>query len=415
MHDYLHYCLRQFNRSTRWNDDNQYSNLSAASRAILDFTPPNGFTFLVSKAPTAYFKSSYLLQTYPLFSGSLGYLFTSEELNLAKPVLSTSLANDKVGTSTSPLETTPNSALPQAGPDSTNLLRSLARDATRLDQDDVLGGLLGTCQVGAWNPVLHQPSPEPPLKTAGQYLLCGKVFIPTWRIEALFSRQLTRRTRFLTASVNQRGGTDGEFLAQLQYDCTKWCTELSLSAPSSLLGLRGLYNFGAVHENPTLTDLRANPGRICVGGELYYSTEASTGGLSVGIRYRTLFPKTAEFTCVTNPVMGHVSTAYTASITPTCIMSNRFDFNVYSLHSDLTTGVEWHNSPTSIVKASASATNGLMLALNCRYRKVLLSMGATLGYDSLKRYGRQMTGMSAGAVGPSSPLRSLGVHVQFFS
>ncbi|RKP34578.1 hypothetical protein BJ085DRAFT_21380 [Dimargaris cristalligena] len=368
MHDFMPYCLRQFNRSSRWNDDNQYSNLSAASRSILDFTPPAGFTFYVSKAPSSFFKSSYRLQTFPLFSGSLGYLFTSEELDLRRTYCGNQEPATEDAASSTAAGTASNSTPAFAGsPSSTN------------------------------------------------YLLCGQVFLPTNRIEALYSRRFTRRTQFLAASAQHRDPANNELLAQLQYDCSKWCTELSYTFPGSLVGWRGLYNFGPVPENPTLEDQRAHPGRVSIGGELYFSTADNNGGLSVGARYRTLVPQTAEFTCVTNPVMGHLSTAYTMSITPRCIMSSRFDFNFYSLFSDLAAGIEWQSSEESLIKASVNTSQGVVLGFDCRYRKILLSVGATLSHDSFKR-GRRDGRMPADLSMPhGSPLKSLGIHVQFFS
>ncbi|KAJ1986076.1 Mitochondrial distribution and morphology protein 10 [Dimargaris cristalligena] len=403
MHDFMPYCLRQFNRSSRWNDDNQYSNLSAASRSILDFTPPAGFTFYVSKAPSSFFKSSYRLQTFPLFSGSLGYLFTSEELDLRRTYCGNQEPATEDAASSTAAGTASNSTPAFAGsPSSTNVNDSLLSQfhnqaPAPSDSSAVLKGLLGTCQVGAWNPVLFSPPQDP------------------FTNQALYSRRFTRRTQFLAASAQHRDPANNELLAQLQYDCSKWCTELSYTFPGSLVGWRGLYNFGPVPENPTLEDQRAHPGRVSIGGELYFSTADNNGGLSVGARYRTLVPQTAEFTCVTNPVMGHLSTAYTMSITPRCIMSSRFDFNFYSLFSDLAAGIEWQSSEESLIKASVNTSQGVVLGFDCRYRKILLSVGATLSHDSFKR-GRRDGRMPADLSMPhGSPLKSLGIHVQFFS
>ncbi|KAJ1653342.1 Mitochondrial distribution and morphology protein 10 [Dispira simplex] len=399
MHDFISYCLRQFNRSTHWNDDNQYSNLSAASRAILDFTPADGFTFHLAKATTPLFKSSYRLQTFPLSSGSIGYLFTSRPQHLTQTAVHLDRALERIR---------PVGSLDEIG---------RAQTPPNFPEHAVLRGLLGICQVGAWNPMLYQTSVDRSSPLQGHYLLCSQLFLPSGRVEGLYARRLSPRTQFLAVSVSSPTSQSSEMLTQWQYDCSKWCAELSFSTPDYLFGMRGLYNFGAVPEEPAIEDLRSNPGHMCVGGEVYFSTKQQSGGLSVGFRHRTLFPKAAELTCVTNPVMGHISSAYTASITSDCIMSTRFDFNVYSFYSDLTTGIEWHNSRDSIVKVSLSTAHGLTMGLDCRYRKILLSFGASLG--SQHAGGRPTVGttLPSSTAIPSltSPLRSLGVHVQFFS
>ncbi|KAJ1970908.1 Mitochondrial distribution and morphology protein 10 [Dimargaris xerosporica] len=461
MHDFLYYCLRQFNRSTRWNDDNQYSNLGAASRTILDFTPPQGFTFYLSKAPTSYFKSSYRLQTFPLSSGSLGYVFTSRELDLA-PHAARSASLPKL---TSPL-------MPGAVRNAVGAADSLQRAAANQIQEDpirhhdqqnaVLEGLLGACEVGAWNPILSLSAhPNSKANSTGHYLVCGQLFLPARRFEALYLRRLSPRTQFVMATVSSRLFGESETMMQLQYDCAKWCTELSYSATDNLFGLRGLYNLGAVSEHHRLpisqsmdptngTHSSEDPHPVsgfAVGGELYLSqsgSNKSSGGLSVGVRHRTLLPRMAELTCIANPIMGHLAAAYTATVydnhslnrpetSESVIMSTRFNFNFYSLYSDLALGMEWRNSHNSLIRASISTSNGVSIGFDCRYRKVLLSVGANVGFSQpparASNGGSGSSGDAAGALGmgstsalplgspvvPGSPFRSIGINLQFFA
>jgi len=46
-------------------------------------------------------------------------------------------------------------------------------------------------------------------------------------------------------------------------------------------------------------------------------------------------------TCLFNPMLGHISTAYTAKISRDLALSTRFDFNVYSFESEWTMGAEY--------------------------------------------------------------------------
>jgi mitochondrial distribution and morphology protein 10 len=46
-------------------------------------------------------------------------------------------------------------------------------------------------------------------------------------------------------------------------------------------------------------------------------------------------------TALFNPMMGHMSGAYSARVSRNLSLSTRFDFNVYSYHSEWTMGAEW--------------------------------------------------------------------------
>ncbi|CAO3682275.1 unnamed protein product [Rhizopus stolonifer] len=82
MYDFMEYCLKQFYQSSHWNEENQYSNLCSWSRALLNFHTPKGLSLIVSKLPTPHFKPSYTLTALPTLNGSLGYLYTSQSLDI---------------------------------------------------------------------------------------------------------------------------------------------------------------------------------------------------------------------------------------------------------------------------------------------------------------------------------------------
>ncbi len=46
-------------------------------------------------------------------------------------------------------------------------------------------------------------------------------------------------------------------------------------------------------------------------------------------------------TAIFNPMMGHISSAYSARVSRDLSLCSRFDFNVYSYESDWTMGAEW--------------------------------------------------------------------------
>lgn len=50
--------------------------------AILDFNVPRGLSLSISKAPNSLFSTSYTMNALPSLNGSLGYIFTSCELDI---------------------------------------------------------------------------------------------------------------------------------------------------------------------------------------------------------------------------------------------------------------------------------------------------------------------------------------------
>jgi distribution and morphology protein 10 len=50
--------------------------------AILDFNVPRGLHLSISKSPNALFSTSYSMNAMPSLNGSVGYIFTSCELNI---------------------------------------------------------------------------------------------------------------------------------------------------------------------------------------------------------------------------------------------------------------------------------------------------------------------------------------------
>jgi distribution and morphology protein 10 len=181
----------------------------------------------------------------------------------------------------------------------------------------------------------------------------------------------------------------------VQHDVGKWCTEYSWSAEDEMWGIKFLHNFGRlgslsdiVDEGGTRRGLKrvdeeepvegGLKGRVSIGGELYFSAkEKSAGGecsvnitnvlctkkqkfttVSTGIRFTTLpdapsqtsgSPSASQshrsppttITALFNPMLGHISAAYTAKVCRDLALSSRFEFNVYSFESEWTMGAEW--------------------------------------------------------------------------
>lgn len=98
MHPFASYVLRSYYKATGWNEDNLYANLTRSSSgmylscglhnvlksqtAILDFNIPRGLHLSVSKSPNPLFSTSYSMNAMPSLNGSVGYIFTSCDLDV---------------------------------------------------------------------------------------------------------------------------------------------------------------------------------------------------------------------------------------------------------------------------------------------------------------------------------------------
>ena len=202
-------------------------------------------------------------------------------------------------------------------------------------------------------------------------LLYGRLYLPASHLEALYLRRLSPTSQLKISCVSSSAlKSGGSILFLLQRDVGKYSTEYLYSTDSALLGVRGLYNFGADPReglaSPEAAELlKAEPssgaiatggvdvlagtkgveakGRFSAGAEVYYGLLNKSGGMSTGIRFTTLpshtgFPYTMTLTL--NPLMGNLSSMYAVKASPSLALCSRFDFNVYSYESEFQVGME---------------------------------------------------------------------------
>lgn len=89
---------------------------------------------------------------------------------------------------------------------------------------------------------------------------------------------------------------------------------------------------------------------VCASLTLF---EADVNPVSTGLRFTTIPPSApplpnpppvsppTTLTLLYNPLIGYISSAYSAQIAPSVALSSRFGVNVYSYESDLCIGGEW--------------------------------------------------------------------------
>lgn len=230
------------------------------------------------------------------------------------------------------------------------------------------------------------------------YLLYGRLYAPSPRLDALYVHRLSRTFQSIVtlisvpspisappltwqsnddssaAAANSPSGTAGR-LSELEFkllqDTGRWSTEYSYAVGDGMWGARGLYNFGKSGSGDVAegVDSRREPrervvdeeeemstglkGRWSTGGEVYFSAQERSAGVSTGVRFSTLpEPKASSsagpsqppttITATLNPIMGQFSTAYCVKTSPDSALGSRFDFNLYSYDADVTVGGEWY-------------------------------------------------------------------------
>ncbi|KAI0796586.1 mitochondrial distribution and morphology protein 10 [Abortiporus biennis] len=449
MYPFASYVLRSYYQSTGWNEDNLYANLTRSSNAILDFTVPRGLHFSISKSPNPLFKTSYSMNALPSLNGSIGYIFTSCDLDIKNSY--DVRVKDMVD-------------------------RFKVYDQPRRPEGKEEEWLAGE------------------RVNTRDYLLYGRLYIPTGRLDALYSTRLSPTLQAMVAAISDprsslganersRGGNiaSSNVMFSLQHDTGKWCTEYTWSAEDGMWGVRCLHNFGKLwtpgnvsddsHSGSSKTSWEKRvdeedamegglKGRISAGAEFYLSAKEKSAGVSAGIRFTTLpdatppshqvpssstshIPSPSQppttITALFNPMLGHISGAYAARVSRDLSLCSRFDFNVYSYESEWTMGAEWWtrrsktknmfpnpeetlevpstSSPLialpspppdvsnandgeiqGVVKARVSTTTDVSLMWEGRIRNLLVSLGVVSNLSSRAK-----------------PIKAIGLELSYFS
>ncbi|GAA5993872.1 hypothetical protein JCM5350_006828 [Sporobolomyces pararoseus] len=329
----------------------------------------------------------------PLLAGQLGYLFSSA------PLSKTSTRRDKSGQDRIDFKRVLQSfgtevSIPER-PELREDVRPTWKSGERIDKSDYL--LYGR---------LYAPSPRLDglyvhrISTTTQ-LLVSLITVPSptppitlsWQNDdPSLSTSATSASNANAANSNSSSASGtasrlSELELKLQQDTGRWSTEYSYAVGDGMWGARGLYNFGkwgkGIHHpsqtnSPTSSDSTSTTttttttaastmssregviddeegetstglkGRWSAGGEVYFSAQERSAGISTGLRFSTI-PESVggpsqpptTVTATLNPIMGQLSTAYSVQTSRDSSLASRFDFNMYSYDADLTVGGEW--------------------------------------------------------------------------
>ncbi|ORX37034.1 hypothetical protein BD324DRAFT_579492 [Kockovaella imperatae] len=434
--------LRDYYRAIGWNEDNSYSQLTRSSSAdawtsFRDFQIPASLILQLANSPTPVFFTSYSLDALPQLNGAISYITTSRPLIGPSRSIPFRHVVERFRVFPPPRRPLPKDEVWLRGK------RIEGRDYllySRLHLPSLhLSGLATTRitpTLQAHLAFLSQPAPPMP-RSNGAY--------------SSHARQPSE-----PPSPAPSSSTPGNVLLSLQHDTGRYSGEYTYSAQDGMFGLRGLYNFGWHGDNETRErigkvgkgDRRVDEeemmegglrGRFSAGGEVYFSAKQRSFGISTGLRFTTLPPlppspgppppsPPTTLTLLYNPLIGFVSSAYSAQVSPTVALSSRFGVNVYSYESDFSFGGEWWigrrrgkrdltemknvldmpdmkiHEPgmgadrDGVVKARVSGNWSIALLYEARIRNCLVSVGVISDVLSRQR-----------------PIRSVGLELQYFS
>ncbi|BGP12514.1 hypothetical protein JCM10213_007642 [Rhodosporidiobolus nylandii] len=392
------YLLREFYNATHWNThDNHYASFTHPSRQLLDFAVPPGLHLSLASRPTDHFASA---------------LNLSSLVPDAPPAYPPSTA-PVLGPPVSPLLAGQLTYLFSSAPIHETSTKRAADQGTRIRFKDVVQSYaFGSVPVKPELRAEALPTWQGGLRVdRADFLLYGRLYAPSPRLDALYVHRLTPTTQALVslitvpspappptlgwestdpgapsaaaqaAAAQAQGATSGplarlsELEIKVQQDTGRWSSEWSYAIGDGMYGWRGLYNFGkwgggeapssaplssldpaapslpvsatspAEEEDDPPTGLK---GRWSAGGEIYFSKQERSAGVSTGLRFTTI-PESAggppqpptTVTATLNPIMGQLSTAYSVQVGRDAALASRFDFNMYSYDADLTVGGEW--------------------------------------------------------------------------
>lgn len=307
MYTHMELLQRCFFKATNWNEDNIFNNITATSRALLDFPIPNGAKLEVLSRATDYLALSLTLLNHGSINGSLAYLYTSVPLRNATGTKDISL------------------------------------------QDAIAGFRI-------IEPYHHVSERGKNPKNDKASMVYGRMYFPGSVLEAMLIKKLSKQTQLLIKCINNPNlKRNGTMIMYLQRNTPRFSQEYIYSTNEALFGFRCLYNFG--NDRPASPPLipKFDNSVVSMGAEFWYAAMTMSPGLSTAFRYSTRSTSTGKpltMTISCNPILGHVSSTYNVKTSVASTVCSKYDFNWYSYASNLSIGFELYNFSKPAVKSN---------------------------------------------------------------
>ncbi|CCE65418.1 hypothetical protein TPHA_0L00620 [Tetrapisispora phaffii CBS 4417] len=315
MLEYMDYIVKAFEISTNWpatasrngafshmngsgyNSVEFEDNMTATSDNLLNFYIPNVFKFQLSNKSSPFTFNTIDITTKQSINGSFAYIYTNAE-NLDNIVKNTSNVN--------------------------------------------LLDIVDTYQVNN-------------KKTRGKYsskyqgkiksLYYGRMYYPSSFLEAMVIKKFNPSTQVIVKWISSSNNCN-IVTGYLQRSNNRTFQEFVLSSNDFLCGYKLLHHF--VESPSKFNNSLYNNSQLSVGAEAWLSVSNLSPTCSSTLRYCTHSASTGRplmLTCSLNPIFGHLSSTYSAKTTSNSTCCVKYDFNLYSMESNLSLGTEiWKNN-----------------------------------------------------------------------
>lgn len=316
----MNYILRKFEESTNWNSDSCYENVTATCDNLLQLEIPSSLNIQISNQSTPYTFTTFELSNYNVINGSLSYLYTDCD-NMKKLVHASS--------------------------------------------EIPLHSIIETFRFINPYHLSHKYSREPPCNSdfVKHTLMYGRMYYPGSILEAMYCKRLSPSSELVLKGFSWMN-KPSFFIMYWKHYTGSTFQELIFSTNESLLGYRILHN--SIHCSSKMNTYLYNNSILSFGAELWLGIGNMLPGCSTTLRYFTHLADTCKpitLTLSLNPLFGHISSSYSIKPTPSSTFCTKYDFNIYSIESDLSFGCElWKRKTTKLEQGQIHKTNDFINA-----------------------------------------------------
>ncbi|EDO16127.1 hypothetical protein Kpol_1070p9 [Vanderwaltozyma polyspora DSM 70294] len=283
MIEYMNYVIKSLQ------SNNDYEHLTLSSRSLLNFKIPNAFKFQLSNKSTPYTYNTIDISTNKVINGSITYLYT-----------------DAKG------------------------LDKLIKDSHNINIQSIVETYNHHCKT------LNINKQNVDFKS----LYYGRMYYPNSHLEGMIIKKFTTNTQVVlkwVSSFNSCNIITGYF----QKYGKRNFQELIVSSNDFLCGYRFLHNF--IEQPSKLNNSLYNNSYISLGGEFWLAISTLSPTCATTLRYCTHSATTGRPLTLTlsfNPLFGHLSSTYSAKTSSNSAFCVQYDFNLYSIDSNLSLGCE---------------------------------------------------------------------------
>ncbi|SCU96608.1 LAMI_0F07118g1_1 [Lachancea mirantina] len=310
MIEYMEQVSRQFELCSGWNRENSYENVTATSENLLNFRIPSALKVQVSNNSSPYTFTTFELSNSKVINGSLAYLFTDCE----------GLKQAVKGSRTIPL---------QEAAETYRHIRplNLSRRQDFFIKDE----------------------------KARPGLFYGRMYYPSSILEAMIVKRFSSYTQFVMKCVSSLSQSSILTL-YWQRDSGQNSQEWIFSTNEVLFGYRLLHNFA--QSQSKLDTALYNNSSLSLGAEFWFGLLNTSPACSTTLRYSTHSTNTGRPLTLTlswNPLFGHISSTYSVKTGYGTSFCSKYDFNLYSIDSNLSFGCEVWRGRRNVLQGTSSS------------------------------------------------------------